>query len=578
MRLAGTILFLHLVSTAALAPVEGAPAAGQPIAWRERAFFIPFRVHRVSATDSSPVEVRLYVSSDLGKTWTQAGTADARKDSFVYRAPRDGAYWFSLRTVDQHGRLLPEGPHQPGLSVQVDTSVPQLEMSGVRGEAGEIHVQWKATDANLDPSSLQIGVRCEPGQQWQRLDIGRPPPTADSRSRSGQAAWLPPPACEAVLVRAEVRDRAGNPAVRQTRIVLSPDASANRAATIGAAAGRSPAANPGIAGRNGADPRASTVQRWPADHASDQPLDHVLSRESSQLSNVAPDVRQWPQTSMPVSIERSLSAQSVPAAGGHAVDRGAPPMPGMPPAASPPAADDQPPAHGNGRLSAGAFGVGIRPMVVGTRAFDLEYDVSPIDSSGVAKVELWGTRDGGRTWTSYGIDDDSRSPIRVHVDKGGTIGFRIVVESGSGRVGSPPTSGETPEIWVGVDLTRPTARIISATQGTDRNPNDIEIRWQAADENLAPRPIALHYSAHPGGPWSMVAPALENTGSYTWRTNHHVPAEVYLRLDVHDAAGNTTTVETSWPTSLTRPHPTGRIRSVRPVDRSASHTSGRQQR
>jgi hypothetical protein len=499
-------------------------------------------------------------------------------DSFVYRAPRDGLYWFSLRTVDQHGRLLPEGPHQPGLSVQVDTSVPQLELSGVRGEAGEVHVQWEATDANLDPASLQIAVRCEPGQQWQRLAIGRPPPTADSRSRSGQAAWLPPPACAAVLVRAEVRDRAGNPAVRQTRIVLSADAGANRAATIEAAAGRSPAVSPGIIGRNGADPPPGTVQRWPADRASDEPFDRFLGRKYSQLATVAPDARQWPRTGMPVSIERSLSAQSAPTASGDTAGRGAPPTPDMPAPATPPGADDQPPAHGNDRPSAGAFGIGARPMVVGTRAFDLEYDVSPIDSSGIAKVELWGTRDGGRTWTSYGIDDDSRSPIRVQVDKEGTIGFRIVVESGSGRVGSPPTSGETPEIWVGVDLTRPTARIISATQGTDGNPNDIEIRWQAADENLPPRPIALHYSAHPGGPWSMIASSLENTGSYSWRTDRHVPQDVYLRLDVHDAAGNTTTVETSWPTSRTPLHPTGRIRSVRPVDRSASHRGGQQRR
>ncbi|OHB78281.1 MAG: hypothetical protein A2W31_11225 [Planctomycetes bacterium RBG_16_64_10] len=95
------------------------------------------------------------------------------------------------------------------------------------------------------------------------------------------------------------------------------------------------------------------------------------------------------------------------------------------------------------------------------------------------------------------------------------------------------------------------------------------------DENLPPRPISLHYSGQPGGPWSLIAAALENSGQYTWPIDHRVPDQIYLRLDVHDAAGNTSVVETSQPTLVPRPHPTGRLRSVRPVDQPAQQTATR---
>ena len=44
------------------------------------------------------------------------------------------------------------------------------------------------------------------------------------------------------------------------------------------------------------------------------------------------------------------------------------------------------------------------PLLVNARTFDVEYDLQAVGSWGVAKVELWGTQDGGKTWVSYGVD------------------------------------------------------------------------------------------------------------------------------------------------------------------------------
>ena len=89
---------------------------------------------------------------------------------------------------------------------------------------------------------------------------------------------------------------------------------------------------------------------------------------------------------------------------------------------------------------------GMKPRMVNVRHFKLDYDTESVGSSGIRKVELWGTKDGGLTWTSFGVDVDNRSPCDVKVPAEGTYGFRFVVESGLGWGGAPPKSGDLPDI------------------------------------------------------------------------------------------------------------------------------------
>ena len=80
--------------------------------------------------------------------------------------------------------------------------------------------------------------------------------------------------------------------------------------------------------------------------------------------------------------------------------------------------------------------------------FDLEYDAHSAGTSGVGKVELFGTRDGGRTWRSFGLDPNRRSPMQVRVNEEGIYGFRVVVTSRAGYGPRPPASGDQPDQWV----------------------------------------------------------------------------------------------------------------------------------
>jgi hypothetical protein len=201
--------------------------------------------------------------------------------------------------------------------------------------------------------------------------------------------------------------------------------------------------------------------------------------------------------------------------------------------------------------------------MVNSKTFELEYEIDSVGPSGIAKVELWGTTDGGRSWSLFGVDPDRRSPMSVKLDSEGLYGFRITVQSGSGVGARPPIDGERPEIWIGVDLTRPATRIIGVDQSADGA--ELVIRWEASDDLLEPRPIALAYGAAPGGPWTPIAAGLENLGSFRWRLDNRVPERFHVHVEARDEAGNIGTFDTPETIALDRHQPEGHIRGVRPV-------------
>ena len=118
-------------------------------------------------------------------------------------------------------------------------------------------------------------------------------------------------------------------------------------------------------------------------------------------------------------------------------------------------------------------------------------------------------------------------------------------------------------------VVRPEATLDSVEQGSGNLADQIMIRWSASDAYLAPQPVTLYYSAQPAGPWSIIAANLVNSGSYAWRADRHLPEQLYVRLEVRDAAGNTTTYQTAQPVVVNRPRPQVRIREIRSFDAAA---------
>jgi hypothetical protein len=542
-RLPTRLLALVLAGLGQLFPAA-LPARGQDAqptsagavvaATRQHAFLIPFRIEPARSPPQQPVEVQLNVSTNQGATWEVADRVKPDKGNFVYRAPHDGEYWYAIRTVDAQGVVRPEGHLQPQLKVLVDTVAPRLDLTATRGAAGEIVVRWQAVDPHLKPASFKLEYQPEPGGPWERVAV-ESPPSAMRHTTSGEATWWPKFPGGAVTVRGEIADSSGNPAMNQVVVQATPDAS-NDAASQTPGGSLAPAPLSTSTAGAPAEHGSAGAARWPADRSTSDPLgaDGRAAAHGGD-AQASPGRPPDPRKQTPTRV-----------------------------AAQPVAQTTRDPARPS-PLDFSLLPAGDRPRMVGSRTFELEYEVESVGSSGIAKVELWGTLDGGRTWSVYGVDADNRSPLPVRVEQEGIYGFRIVVKSGNGLGGQPPVAGDAADVWIGVDLAPPVGRI-TAAEVSDRG-DELVITWEAGDDMLEVRPVALEFAESPQGPWTPIASGLENSGSYTWRIDGRVPPLIYVRMHVRDEAGNAATFEWTNPVSLDRSRPEGRIRSVRPLGR-----------
>ena len=186
-------------------------------ATRQNVFAIPFTLDRRIA---QPVEVHLYVSTDQGATWQLSSRQPPSARQFTFRSRSDGEYWFSSRTLDASQQASSPGPLRPELRVVVDTVPPQIEFGVRTGEGGEVLANWQAADQNLLASSLKIEFQEEAAQPWKPVAVKPPPGDVVRANYQGQLAWRPETRSPAINVRAEVRDRAGNLAVVNRRLLL----------------------------------------------------------------------------------------------------------------------------------------------------------------------------------------------------------------------------------------------------------------------------------------------------------------------------------------------------------------------
>ncbi len=181
-------------------------------------------------------------------------------------------------------------------------------------------------------------------------------------------------------------------------------------------------------------------------------------------------------------------------------------------------------------------------------------------SYGVDAIELYGSLDHGRSWSLWGKDPDQSSPFDIETKGGGVFGFRIVVVGRNGLASPRPQSGETPDIVVVVDKETPQVRITGAQYGEGDRIGSLVIRYEAADDYLTKRPIALSFSDSPQGPWTTIAAGLRNDGDYVWPADPQLPRRLYLRIDATDQAGNVGTYILDQPIDAQGLAPRARIR------------------
>lgn len=184
-----------------------------PIVTSQTQFDIPFNTDDL---EGRLVEVQLYVSTDLGESWNLYARQSPQKKKIPFQSVGDGEYLFALKTLDRDRRLLPIGPPIPTLRIAIDTQDPQLQLQIDPDKDGRIAATWLAEDSNLDRSSLSLSYRiAEPNAPATWVPV----PTGTSLTESRRAeeglqkdriVWWPDTSANAIIVKAEIKDHAGN--------------------------------------------------------------------------------------------------------------------------------------------------------------------------------------------------------------------------------------------------------------------------------------------------------------------------------------------------------------------------------
>jgi hypothetical protein len=519
---------------------------------KHRTFAIPFRLPKSQDPDATAAAERvvLHVSKDLGGSWDPAGETAPSNGSFTYTADVDGEYWFRLRAIDRKGRA--RGGEGPDMRVLVDAAGPRLTARVWKGADGEIVCRYAAVDDSISIESLKVEYRGPGSQGWKTVAAEGILARESPAHLVGEEIWWAGEKVDSLAVKISVTDSSGNQTVKQ--FTLEPN-----------------------------DPRIdqaalATELGVPPLPAQSEPAAVATTTEPPASAHVAPAATPrgngWTQETASWSPDgRQPQASSNGPSRGHSVlvNRSAEaPLTGVGYRGSPQAqawrsdAAPQPDLRG----VSGAIGGGLeyrgKPLHLSRfRRFQWDYEApAPTASAAPFVAELWSTRDGGVTWQRSAIDDDGRSPIQVELPAAGLYGFRLELTSG-GTGG--PRSGDAPESWVGIDEEPPHVELIDVASDGAGEQTTLVIRYAARDPLLAPNGTRILYSPNPDGPWATIAAGRDNQGEHRWQPDRSVPARVFIRVEVTDAAGNQGAATTSDAIAVAQSKFTGRLGGLRPA-------------
>lgn len=576
--LGASLLWLGLTVAPSAAQTAGqgqATSGAKLLYWKQRNFRIPINLspdHRDRVK-----EVILLASDDQGETWVPTSRTDPSHPAFSYRASHDGEFWFTVQTRTVDNKVSPslDSHVAPRMKVVIDTEKPTLSLEPDSRRGSVARVRWEAKDRNLDLRSLILEYQVEGVGVWNRVPISNP-------KLIGARAW-DAGTSEPLKVRMSVSDRAGNVAEVVTSL---PDGTGDAPE-----AGPSPTETadqppidrlpdtgpppPQIAAGPGFSPVDEEPPGQPAVATRREREPTPTSRTPGATGRRArPPAADWePDPGLPPARPAPGARTRAPREPARAASAGAQdifpssnePRPAEPNSAFAPGAANSPRA---GRAAppdatrGGAASAGSGALLVGSPRFKLQYAVDDAGPKGPATVELWVTRDGGRSWQHLSEDPDRASPIDVNLGGEGTFGISLVARSAAGLGDQPPVDGEPPRSWVEVDTTPPTVQLDPVQVGNGPNSGKVAITWRAADLHLAPRSVAIFWRADdPGASWQPLVEGQENSGRYIWTVPTTVPTRFHIRVEAVDSVGHRGYAETtdSGPVMVDRSRPRSRI-------------------
>jgi hypothetical protein len=520
-------------------------------------------------------EVQLVVKEGPNAPWTIQEKVPGTEKFFTYKAPKDGEYWFNVVTVDRQGRSVPADVKNepPALVVVIDTANPIVNIIPLETNPQGQIVQCEAQDPNLEGAKVKFFFQSG-DKNWRPLD-----PMPDSTDKF----CIPTQAVFTGMVRAQVNDLAGNTTTKELNLTALAAAPMQKAPPV-SVLNESPSqilevvqtAPPGSA-----SPGSGVVM---VNNAGEKVI--LVSPPGTTAPNPPPTNQVVPNPM--TNNQSSPPVQSGVKAASQIEDRG-PNLPasGVEVVVHKQAVEPRIPQETNGPRTPSSMlplggpnadpatkrepGTGQRQLLNQTHAF-LDFEIERTGASGVGKVEIWITRDQGQSWQKGGETNNHRGPAEFDLPGEGLFGVSLVVANGRGFGGNPPQPGDRPDTWIEVDMSKPSAEIMSV-RPSGANDGALIISWQAKDKNLADNPVDLLFALKREGPWLPVARNLKNDGSYRWSAPGDAGAAAYLRLVVRDQAGNVTHCETLQPVALDDlSRPRGRVLGVSTQPRPGAGT------
>ncbi len=474
-----------------------AHGAGASDAWymNQRAFKIPIRMNAEKRAELRGLV--LYLSTDQGKSWgvQERGTPD--KEVFLFTAPKDGTYWFTVATVNTRGEEEPRDvmttPPSKMQKIVVDTTRPEVRIASVERRGGEVAVSWHVQEDHPDPGAVRVEYRTADVPEGQWLPVNVVPGGPE------QVSFRPTGAGE-VLVRVQATDLAGNKGEATQSVVGG--------APTGAGATPAGAIEP--AGGNLLGGLGDAGNRKPEGGAPARPASTPVPEKGSLPENsLFPPASPVPPPDNPPPATNAVPPPAPRTSVGEPT--GVRPS-GMPPAGPPtgglPGAATAAPLTGVTRGS-------LPPLqVVKKQQVKLEFPVEKYGPSGLGAVEVYVTSDEGATWELApadpkaalppAMDGRTAGPVRGSVmvnlpREGVAYGFCIVVKSRAGLGKPPPQRGDPPQVRLELDATKPLAKLY-APQEDPAHPNALILPWLASDRNLAANPVVLEWAERKEGP------------------------------------------------------------------------------
>jgi hypothetical protein len=515
----------------------------------------------------------LVVSRDRGQTWESLDTARPDQDHLTLKATADGLYFVNIVVNFKDGRRDPLDPARvaPQYKMLIDATAPVVRVERAERDGTDVAVAWAVDEKYPDDAATQLSYKAADSQ----LNDWTPVPVA---AVGKGTARFRPTLGGALIVRVVASDLAGNRA-EGTKDVPAGVVAANY----------NP---PGSGGGSVGLPPPRPVEPQPAAALTPTlpPRDAPPVLPSGGPTVVmpaapiaAPPPTVMPVPTLPISTPPGQPARPTPAPA--AEPAWTPPAAPPTPAYTPPPAPASPaplPTFGGGEPYRAAATEPPPPSAAPAHFlqrpdFDLRYEVDA-GPSGLSRVDLYVTRDQGRSWTKWSSHPNAERPLKVRLaaayanggaNADGEYGLKLVPVSGVGLADDPPAAGSPPEHRIVIDSADPQVLIYPHAVAPDRA-NAVLLNWVARDANFGETPMTVEWGEAPTGPWHSVAPPdasnpagparLANTGQYVWTLPPNMPSHrVYLRLTATDRAGRTTEVVTREPITVDLVKPKARI-------------------